>query len=291
MTTSESVKWAELFRKEFLERLTQQPVVYLPMGLCEPHGHIAVLGLDTLKAEYLCEEAARRWGGIVAPAQGYQIHEVGFHAPWLAEVAGNVNTCMTSMPTAPMLYFFLYQLRAFYNAGFKQAIIISGHSGGNQQDFRLAAEAFRQESDMMVHVFSDPELTDGKYTGDHAGKYEISQLLYLRPDCIDLNRIDEWQLDEPETRFAQGEDAPEATAEYGKAIMEDCLAGIQKVLQGNNSAPGVAAPRTLMPYATVEKVWQRVKEQSSQWLTGDLKPDQPPTPDNSIWKPFEKYRV
>jgi creatinine amidohydrolase/Fe(II)-dependent formamide hydrolase-like protein len=47
------------------------PIVYLPMGLCEPHGHIAALGLDLLKAEYYCEQAADRFGVVVAPAQGY----------------------------------------------------------------------------------------------------------------------------------------------------------------------------------------------------------------------------
>jgi hypothetical protein len=34
------------------------------------------------------EEASRRFGGVVAPTQGYQIHETGYHAPWLTEVMG-----------------------------------------------------------------------------------------------------------------------------------------------------------------------------------------------------------
>jgi creatinine amidohydrolase len=286
-----TVKWAELFRKEFLEKIEANPVVYLPMGLCEPHGHIAVLGLDTLKAEWLCEEAARRWGGIVAPTQGYQIHEVGYHAPWLAEVAGNTNACMSSMPTAPILYFFLYQLRAFHNAGFKHAIVISGHAGGNQEDLRMAAKSFMQQSDMLIEVFSDPELTAGKYAGDHAGKYEISQLLYLRPDCIDLSRIDEWQKDKSSTRFAQGEDAIEASAGYGRQIMEDCLSGINDIIRRNPFFETGPAQRALMPYQTVEQVWQELKSRSAEWITTSLKPGQLPAGKNSIWKPFEDYRV
>lgn len=64
MTTN--VRWAGLFPDEFLARQQAQSVVYLPMGLglCEPHGHIAVMGLDTIKADYICDEAARRFGGI-----------------------------------------------------------------------------------------------------------------------------------------------------------------------------------------------------------------------------------
>lgn len=289
MQKREPVKWQELFRKEFEERIAQHAVVYLPLGICEPHGNIAVLGLDTIKAEYLCVEAAHRFGGIVAPTQGYQIHEVGFHAPWLAEVAGNVNTYMTSMPPAPMLYFFLYQLRAFHNAGFKQAIVISGHSGGNQVDFRMAAKAFMQETDMIVHVFSDSELTNGKYTGDHAGKYEISQLLFIKSECINLDRIKEWQANKPETRFAQGEDAAEASAEYGKQIIEECLTGIRNILLQQETK--VVETRTLMPYITVEKIWDEIKVNADHWHTANLQPQQLPAPDDSIWKPFEKYRL
>ena len=50
---SPSVYWAELFPLEFEERLKACPVVYLPLGLCEPHGLISAFGLDTFKAEYI----------------------------------------------------------------------------------------------------------------------------------------------------------------------------------------------------------------------------------------------
>ena len=89
MTTSrtmghdEPVRWVELKPEEFLRRLAERPVAYLPMGMVEPHGHAAAFGLDLIKAEYLCDEAARRFGGIVAPPQTYHIHETGFHGTWL----------------------------------------------------------------------------------------------------------------------------------------------------------------------------------------------------------------
>jgi creatinine amidohydrolase len=65
----EAVRWADLKPEEFLHRLDERPVAYLPMGMVEPHGHAAAFGLDTIKAEYLCDEAASRFGGIVAPPQ------------------------------------------------------------------------------------------------------------------------------------------------------------------------------------------------------------------------------
>ncbi|HTH99683.1 MAG TPA: creatininase family protein, partial [Acidisoma sp.] len=62
MTAGERVTWAELKPAEFIARRDALPVVYLPMGLCEPHGHVAPFGLDTIKAEYLAAESARRFG-------------------------------------------------------------------------------------------------------------------------------------------------------------------------------------------------------------------------------------
>ncbi|PAM94476.1 hypothetical protein B4N84_12485, partial [Flavobacterium sp. IR1] len=151
-------KWAELLPDEFLKRQEVCPLVYLPMGLCEPHGYISAFGLDTIKAEYICEAAAKKVGGIVAPTQGYHIHETGYHAPWLEEVLGEVNPYMTSIPPGILLHLYLYQLRAFYNAGFKAVIVISGHAGGNQEDLRLVASAFMDKFSMRIEVRADPEL-------------------------------------------------------------------------------------------------------------------------------------
>lgn len=289
--TTTVVRWSELLKREFEQRIEACPVVYLPMGLCEPHGHIAALGLDLTKAEYLCCEAATRWGGIVAPSQGYHIHETGYHAPWLEEVLGNVNPYMTSTPPSPVLYFFLYQLRTFHNAGFEQAIVITGHSGGNQFDLRRVADAFMKISDMKVEVFSDPELTNGKYAGDHAGKYELSQLLSIAPEQVDLNRVAEWKESNASSRFAQGEDGGDATEDYGKQIMEDCLAGIQRLLQSKKVKDDNVSSRhrTLLHYDLMESTWHKIKQESKQWTTHNLRQGQAQTPLKSIWSAFEKW--
>ncbi|MDG0791825.1 creatininase family protein [Cohnella ginsengisoli] len=168
-STGTKVLWAELLPHEFKQRQEACPVVYLPLGLCEPHGQVSAFGLDTIKAEWLCEEAARREGGIVAPSMGYHIHEAGYHARWLEEEVGEENPHMTGIPPAVMLHLFLYQLRAFANAGFSTIVVVSGHSGGNQLDLRLAAEQFMKRVPVQVWVRSDPELVEGLYEGDHAG--------------------------------------------------------------------------------------------------------------------------
>ena len=282
-------RWAELFPDEFLERQKQQSIVYLPLGICEPHGHISTFGLDTFKADYLCDESARRFGGIVAPTLAYQIHEAGYHAPWLAEVLGEQRALLTGMPPHIMLHFFMYQLRSFYNAGFKTAIIITGHSGGNQRDFRLAASIFEVFSGMKVLVYSDPELVEGLYDGDHAGKYEISQSLYLRPDTIDLSAIH--RMNDPLSigRFAQGEDAAEATAEMGKDIIENCLAFIGKVI--SEISKNNIRSLEMMHYNDVEQLYKQLLDRKVEWCTLKKWETQNSTPTDSQWKKYEQIDI
>ena len=275
-----SVRWAELLPREFLERQQQRPVVYLPLGLCEPHGPIAAFGLDTIKADYLCDEAARRFGGVVAPTLGYQIHEAGFHAPWLAEVLGNVRPRMTAMPPHVMLYFFLYQLRAFLNAGFSSVVVVSGHAGGNQHDFRRAAGLFTQQTGLPVVVVADPELVEGQFVGDHAGAYEISQLLAIRPDLVDLSRSVVLQPNEALGRFAEGPDAAEGTAEQGRLILEAALRSLGQLVA---TLPTTSTDGVNLGYAPVETLWQTLLADRPNWATTQPADS---VADGSVWQPY-----
>jgi Creatinine amidohydrolase len=131
----------------------------------------------------------------------YHIHETGYHAPWLKEVMGGINPRLGALPPHLVLETLLYQLREFYNAGFGGAVVISGHHGA-QNDLRMIGEAFSASFEFSAFVRTDPELVAGAHIGDHAGQYEISQLLAIRPDLVSLKRADRVGSD-PLGRFAQ----------------------------------------------------------------------------------------
>lgn len=257
------VGWEELLPEEFEQRLHAKPVVYLPLGLCEPHGHIAPFGLDTLKAEYLCMEAARRFGGIVAPTMTYQIHESGYHKPWLDKVIGAVNPRLAALPPHVVLEAFLYQLRAFRNAGFKAVVAISGHAGGNQHDLRLVADAFTQNYALESFVCADPELVVGRFEGDHAGRYEISQLLAIRPELIRLDRASRAN-NEALGRLGQNPDAHEASAEIGRQILDAQLARIGVVVDGFGLD---SANSDFISFEEVESIWNEISARRQSWRT------------------------
>jgi creatinine amidohydrolase len=282
--------WSELLPHEFKQRLAECPVVYLPLGLCEPHGQVSAFGLDTLKAEWLCQETAKRVGGIVAPSMGYHIHETGYHASWLEETVGEENPHMTGMPPDIYLSFFLYQLRAFVNAGFKSIVVISGHSGGNQEDLRKAAAIFMKYIPVNIWVRSDPELIEGIYTGDHAGKYEISQLMYIRPDLIDMNALQYEQIAQSGGRLALGDDASEASPELGRAIMEACLHVLCLEVSSRVQELEVFSLENIT-YSKIETIRTELFERAFEWTTAKPLPGQRKVSSHSKWKPYEQFKI
>jgi creatinine amidohydrolase len=271
---------------DFVARRAACPLVYLPLGLCEPHGHVAALGLDLIKAEFYCAEAAQRGGGIVAPAQGYHIHECGFHAPWLAEVLGNEDPLMAALPPHVMLELFLYQLRAFANTGFKAVVAVSGHSGGTQEDLRRVAAVFSRHTGVAVVVRSDPEWVRGLYQGDHAGRYEISQLLAIRPDLVDLSLAARQHAPGSGGRLALGGDATEATAAYGREINEAIIAGILRDAASALALGRVRSFAERLDYATVDTLWREVSSRAADWSSCQLHPGQTVPPPESMWRPY-----
>lgn len=257
------VRWDMLKPAEFLVRQAEAPVVYLPMGLCEPHGHVAPFGLDTFKAEWLCEEAARRFGGIVAPTMTYHVHETGYHAPWLEEVMQGVNPLLAALPPHLVLETLLYLFRAFYNAGFRAAVVISGHHGA-QEDLRMVAEAFSRAYEFHHFVRTDPELVAGTFTGDHAGRYELSQLLAIRPDLVSLDRSSRATTD-PLGRFAQNPDVDEASASEGHEILELSLANIGHAVA--RFPASVLPRRDRIPMDALTAVWASIAARQDAWAT------------------------
>jgi creatinine amidohydrolase len=259
-----SVRWEHLRPDDFISRLNVCPVVYLPIGLCEPHGHIAPFGLDTLKADYYCDEAARRFGGIVAPTQGYHIHECGFHRPWLEEVVGETNPRLGGMPPEVVCYHFLYQLRAFHNAGFRGVIVVSGHAGGSQKDLRKTAAAFTQATGLPVTVKTDPEWAGEKFQGDHAGRYEISQLLAIHPESIDMSLLERQHEPDSGGRLALGEDAAQASADFGHEINEAIICAIGEELVQHQL---VGEEGVTLTCAQTETIWRESLADGTSWFS------------------------
>ncbi|WP_134698728.1 creatininase family protein [Ammoniphilus sp. YIM 78166] len=282
------VLWAELFPFEFKARLRANPTVYMPLGLCEPHGQISAFGLDIFKAEHICVETAKRMGGIVAPVSGYHIHETGPSARWLEEQVGETNPHMTSVAPSVFFRMLLYQLRAFYNAGFRSAMLVSGHGGAHTDDLRKVAGIFSRHTGMYVWYGTDFDLVSGRYAGDHAGKYEISTLMYLRPDLIDFTLRDLEKFAGTGCRLALAATASEASQDYGAEIMVACVDALS-ALVGSISVEPMLEEEAFVPlrYEQIENIWQDIVNSPEDWTCLHPRRNQPPVTASSRWKVHE----
>lgn len=206
--------------KEFGEELARAPVAYLPWGALEWHGRHLPLGLDALKAHRLCELVAARAGGIVIPPVwcGHStLAEDGL--PYTLEFSRNAVMLL--------LEEYLAQLAA---VGFRLVVVLTGHYGPKHVSALVEAAntftLFGRHPDTTVWVLPEYELArDLGYRGDHAARWETSILMHLRPDLVEIERLD----DRTATEGIIGED-PRTTAseELGAKAVERIVENLSR---------------------------------------------------------------
>jgi creatinine amidohydrolase len=167
-------------------------------------------------------------------------------------------------------------------------LAVTGHAGGNQVDLRRIAAAFAARVPLVVEVHADPELVAGRFKGDHAGKFEISQLLALRPDLVDLGRLPRADGPRGGSRFALGDDAAEATAEHGRNILEAQLFSLGEIMR-RMTALLAAGPGPRVSLSQAEEIWAAFAREPIPLLTANPAPDQPSVSPGSKWKPGEHW--
>ncbi|MHA1684310.1 MAG: creatininase family protein [Promethearchaeota archaeon] len=148
------------------------PVAIQPSGLLEWHGEHNAVGLDALKAYYICERAAMLLGGgALLP-----INWVGTYG--FTRYPGTV--CYDDDMTYNV-FFRLYT--ELVKVGFKVIFILTGHYGQHQmtalRTARDDAEAWAREKGLNVRFIgcNPPNLVPNVFGGDHAKQYETSMLM------------------------------------------------------------------------------------------------------------------
>jgi creatinine amidohydrolase len=181
-------------------RMAAKPALVLALGTIEWHSHHLPLGLDLLKAQAIAERAADKADAVLAPP-----------AWWAAGgVAQPYTLRLPAAVTEPVL---TGVLDGFAEMGFRALAVVNGHYGlENSIAVRRAALAV---TGATVVPLADYELlTDLGATGDHAGVWETSLLLPVRPELVHLDH-------EGELPGVIGDDPRgRATAELGEQGLE-----------------------------------------------------------------------
>jgi creatinine amidohydrolase len=180
----------------------QKPVLLVPVGTIEWHGHHLPLGLDLLKADALARAAGERCGAVVAPPTWFAAGGVAF--PHTLKLPADM--------IEPPLTEALAQLA---EDGFRVIALVNGHYGlENTLATKRAAAAAMQRTEATVLAVADYELLiDEGARGDHAGEWETALMLAVRPDLVRLDDVGDGL-------GVVGADPGNATPEQGRRGLE-----------------------------------------------------------------------
>lgn len=234
-----------------LGALAPASLVVLPVGATEQHGPHLATGTDTFAVEHVSRMAAIQAGDIgsivVTPTLpfGSSDHHLAFGG---------------TLSIGTQTYFAVVRdlVSSLIRDGFRKILIVNGH-GGNHELIQLAARDLALIHPVQIGALSYWQPAQGKLDGawagkpghpppGHAGEFETSVVMYLRPDLPPNEppsrthaeiealppRINGWRLERDDwwQRIEGFTDSPAlATPDAGERFLEiviDELAGVMR---------------------------------------------------------------
>lgn len=294
MMNRRDVRWERMFPDELEAAFEERPVVYLPYGLCEPHGPQNALGMDALRAHSAACLAARQYGGIVAPPCYWHVHEHGGEGVWAWPRIGERRPWLTAVPVWMFLKNLFYHIRAADALGFHGAVVFSGHAGPFTQDIAqllaIVQPRLAMRVDVLIGIGAESAFEDDKGMGGHAGRGETSVLWATDPDCVDLSRLP--PPDAPGPHFALGTLAAESDRRAGERMVAALVARLGQMADQLLADYGRTKPtHKPLTFDDVEDIWDReIRPLIPEFnAMQDLKPGQEPPPQDSRW--YANWRV
>lgn len=178
----------ELTRSE-LSKVAPETLVIFPVGATEQHGPHLPIATDSWAVEHIARAAAAKAGKeipvLVAPTLPFGSSH--HHLPF-----GGTMSLSTQV-----YYQAIYELtESLIIDGFRRIFILNGH-GGNHEVIQLAARdvALKHPANVAAasywmaawdHLVATGAHKDGNLPG-HAGSFETSLMMALRPDLIPAN--------------------------------------------------------------------------------------------------------
>lgn len=223
----EKIRYEELFPDEIEAIVQKTPIAYLSFGNLEWHGPHLALGTDGLKANEICLRVAKKMGGVVIPPVYWAIG--GMPHPWT-----------TRFDTDLMEKLFYAIFEQMSHVGFRVIIALTGHYDIKQCiSLKKVACEFMYKSSVLIFPAPEIELVwDKGYHGDHAGKWETSILWALRPELVDLDRLDK-DINTPLEGVSGDDPRSHASKPLGENIVSvivDRLAQVAERLLNNTNA-------------------------------------------------------
>ena len=244
------VRYHMLRPGQIREQREKTPVVYIPIGTLEWHGLHNPVGADTLQADALAVECAKRGGGLVFPPLYFGETRVESLMEANADDREQIAELMGLTPEhfAPERMPFtaieqslnyekllLHILAEAMSLGFELGVLVAGHypliDHARAAVLRFNKWRPARYGGMLAWACIDYPFLADRYegAGDHAAGWETSHIMYLHPETVDLSLLP--PKGEPLVGVG-GKIAPQdATAAFGKETLDVSADAIIKEVQ------------------------------------------------------------
>lgn len=241
-----NVEARHMTRDAFARRIAQNPVVLLPMGATEQHGHHLPLGVDTILAEAVAVRVAEATGATVLPAMPF-----GYSWVW-RDAPGSVTI------EAKTLEDVIVQVaESLARHGVRHLFLINGHEA-NGATMKYAARRLWDDDQIKVWRLFYPDLAtvmaehceSPTWHGIvHACEFETSLMLAIAPHLVDMDQAVREYPPKDTGYFAGGRpmgdlsesgvfgDATLATAEKGEAMLSVFVQSMSEIINDISRQP------------------------------------------------------
>lgn len=174
-----------LTRDEIKTALENFPVVILPLGATEQHGHHLPLGVDIFLAEYFAKEISKNTGALVAPSLPF-----GYSWVW-RDIPGTIS--LEQDHVEQIIKDVAHSVARY---GTKMLVLVNGHDSNNSA-MKYAVRELEDEIDMPVIYLFYPNLNQMLekncesllWNGMiHACEFETSLMLKVQESLVKMDK-------------------------------------------------------------------------------------------------------
>ncbi len=182
---------SELTWPEVAGYLERDQRLIVPIGTCEQHGKHLPLGTDSYFAERLAVDLSAEFDVLVAPTLPYGV---------------NVDTEQAYAGTSSLRRKTLHRalndlLAAWEEHGFEEFILITTHFHDPHLDAVTTVVTEHARVRIVdVHSVNIGSFLDRQTGPEHAGEAETSIMLYLQPELVRRDQIEDYSLDPEKLR-------------------------------------------------------------------------------------------
>jgi len=242
-------RWDELVASDWEYALEKsKSTCILPIGILEKHGPGVPIGSDLIRARQWASRASQQEYAVVFPDYFYgQINEA-------KQQYGTF-----SLPSKLAMELLEATTKEIARNGFKKIIIINSHGGNPQMIRYFIQNQLENKKDYVVYFF-EPDMPQDVVnqinnlrkspaaTDQHGGEREASEIMYLRPELLKLERSisesgeDQDRLKLPNTLYTAiwwyasypnhyAGQAAVASRDLGKVITDNTVSSLSKAIK------------------------------------------------------------